>query len=87
MEQLENIVEKSGKHGVSLKNIHKLTGLSTRTIKWCIYNSKNIADCDPTVHGSYKRKIRVFIYQPSELTYIKRLDKLRSKKPIRVETV
>jgi hypothetical protein len=91
MNAIENVVEKSGKYGVSMKNIHKLTGLSTNTIKWCIYNSKNITDCNPNLHGSYKQKIRVYIYQPTnDLTYIDRIKmlKTRSKKPVKtVETV
>jgi hypothetical protein len=79
---LENPVEKvlkdSGPQGLSLKELSKRLGVDRRRIQFHIYNSKNIKDTEPWLHGSGKSKIRVFSYTPEEKGYF--LRKLKSKK-------
>lgn len=73
---------KNAPRGLSTRQLVSKTGLSQKRLKWFIYNSKNIADCDPIVHGSYKRKIRVYVFKPSEISYIatKKISNNRKKK-------
>ena len=75
---------KNAPQGLSSRQISVKTGLSQKRLKWFIYNSKNIADCDPVVHGSYKRKIRVYVFKPSEIGYIesKKISNNKRKKII-----
>jgi hypothetical protein len=80
---VENLLERSGIHGVSLQKIHEQTGICKKSIKWIIYNSKNIEDVNPMLHGSCKRKIRVFCFKSFDKTYMdrKKVVKYHLKKP------
>jgi hypothetical protein len=86
IERIEIVVERAGPKGISLKTIKRLTGFKLNTIKWVIYNSNNIDDCDPIVHGSLKTKIRVLLYKPHDTAYIKRkqVDKKHLKKEVKL---
>ncbi len=85
IQQVEKVLKNAGQNGVSLKKIHEITGMNAKTIKWCIYNSTNIEDCDPIIHGSLKSHIRVFVYKPGEIIYFKRKDKKNIKKEIEIK--
>ena len=80
---LENLL-KNAPQGLSIRQLVSKTGLSQKGLKWFIYNSKNIADCNPLIHGSYKQKIRVYIFKPSEMSYIEsqKIGKNKRKKII-----
>ena len=82
-EKIETLL-KNAPHGMSKRQLSLSTGISQKGLKWFIYNSKNIADCDPVIHGSYKQKIRVYSFKPSETSYIdtKKISKNRKKKII-----
>ena len=69
---IETLLEISGNHGLSLQKIHDQTGICKKSIKWAIYNSKNIEDVNPILHGSYKKKMRVFFFKQFDKTYIDR---------------
>ena len=79
IQKVEKVLENAGRNGISLKKIHEITGMNARTIKWSIYNSTNIDDCDPMIHGSLKSRIRVFVYKPNDVSYLKRKDKNNTK--------
>ena len=83
MDFIESLL-KNAPNGLSTRQLTLRTGLSQKRLKWFIYNSKNITDCDPVIHGSYKQKIRVYSFKPSETTYIetKKISKNRKKKII-----
>jgi hypothetical protein len=78
---------KNTPQGMSTRQLSLTTGISQKSLKWFIYNSKNITDCDPRIHGSYKQKIRVYSFKPSEMSYIetKKINKNRKKKNNNVE--
>jgi len=82
-ETVEKLIERSGNNGISLQKIHEQTGIGKKSIKWIIYNSKNIEDVNPMLHGSCKKKIRVFSFKPFDKTYIdrKKVVKYYLKKP------
>lgn len=67
---IEPLLQDAGQKGLSIRQLTNLTGISKKNLKWYIYNSKNIGDCDPNVHGSYKTKIRVFVFKPGDKSYI-----------------
>ena len=50
--------------GLSLRQLKKITGLSKKSINYHIYNSMNIENTTPYIHGSHKQRIRVFNYTP-----------------------
>ena len=82
---MNSIIEtllKNAPQGLSTRQLTLKTGISQKRLKWFIYNSKNIADCDPVVHGSYRQKIRVYSFNASEISYIesKKISKNRKKK-------
>ena len=83
---IETLLE-NAPQGLSLRQLSVKTGISQKGLKWFIYNSKNITDCDPRIHGSYKQKIRVYSFKPSEMSYIerKKINKDRKKKNNNVE--
>jgi len=78
---------KNAPNGLSTRQLTLRTGLSQKGLKWFIYNSKNITDCDPRIHGSYKQKIRVYSFKPGEIGYIerKKINKNKKKKNNNVE--
>ena len=81
MEQIETLIENAGERGISIKQLKFKTKLPKRTLNHFIYNSKNIDDCNPLLHGSCKNKIHVFIYKPSEIIYrLKNIQKLKKIK-------
>jgi hypothetical protein len=65
----ENILKDKGQRGLSLRQLTFLMGVNRRRVKYHIYNSMHVKDCEPFVHGSYKNKIRVFCYTPEEQKY------------------
>jgi hypothetical protein len=69
---------KGVKHGLSLKQLRTVTGFKNKEIKYYIYNSPNIEDTDPVLHGSGKAKIRVFNYTDTKLNYFIRKDKKKN---------
>jgi len=71
-------VLKRVKHGLSLKQLRAATGFKNKMIKYYIYNSPNIEDTDPVLHGSGKVKIRVFNYTDTKLNYFIRKDKKKN---------
>ena len=75
---------KNAPRGLSKSQLSLKTGISQKRLKWFIYNSKNITDCDPVIHGSYKKKIKVYSFKPSETTYLnaKKIGKNKQKKII-----
>ena len=68
-------VLKGVKHGLSLRQLRKFTGLNNNAVKYYIYTSLNIEDTDPVLHGSGKVKIRVFNYTNISKKYFARKDK------------
>ena len=74
------MLENAGKHGLSIKQLKNKTGLSKNNIKHLLFHSKNVKDTEPYIHGSNKRKIHVYSFEPFEISYIKR--KLIKKKII-----
>jgi len=74
---VERILKDKGQCGLSLRQLSLLMGVDTRRVKYHIYNSMNVKDCEPIVHGSLKNKIRVFCYTPEEQKYYNR--KLKKK--------
>lgn len=85
-ETIETLL-KNAPQGISKSQLSVSTGISQKGLKWFIYNSENITDCDPRIHGSYKQKIRVYVFKPSEMSYIerKKINKTRKKKNNNVE--
>ena len=80
---IEYILKDKGPRGLSLRQLTFLTGVNSRRIKYHIYNSMHIEDCDPFVHGSLKSKIRVFRYTPKEQKYqIKKITKKKLPEPV-----
>jgi len=77
---LDSLLENAGKHGLSIKQLKNKTGLSKNNIKHLLFHSKNVKDTEPYIHGSNKRKIHVYSFEPFEISYIKR--KLIKKKII-----
>jgi len=73
-------VLKRVKHGLSLRQLCEITGLSNKTVKYYIYTSLNIEDTDPFLHGSGKVKIRVFNYSENPVNYFSRKDKRKNVK-------
>ena len=61
--------------GLSLKQLKQITGLSKKSINYHIYNSMNIENTNPYLHGSHKQRIRVFNYTPVGKNYFKRSEK------------
>ena len=72
MEYIEELLKNANERGLSVKQLKKSTGLTKNKIIRIIFNSKNIDDCNPHVHGSGKTKIRVFVFKPSNTMYIER---------------
>lgn len=68
-EIVEALFKNAGQKGLSIRHLKQKTGLSKNAVKRIIFNSKNIFDCPPSIHGSYKQKIHVYVYTPSELMY------------------
>ena len=62
-------------HGMSLKQLKQITGLSKKSINYHVYNSMNIENTNPFLHGSNKQKIRVFNYTQISKNYFKRNEK------------
>ena len=56
---METLLQNAGKHGLSIKQLKKKTGLSKNNVKRLLFESKNVKDTDPFLHGSNKRKIHV----------------------------
>ena len=63
------------KRGLSLKRLKQILGLSKKSINYHIYNSMNIENTNPYLHGSHKQRIRVFNYTPVGKNYFKRGEK------------
>jgi len=74
--KMENPVEKvlkdKGLQGLSLRKLGVLLGVDARRVKYHIYNSKNVMDTNPLLHGSGKRKIRVYSYTTETNGYFNR---------------
>ena len=66
---VERILKDKGPLGLSLRQLCFLMGVNTRRVKYHIYNSMHVEDCEPYLHGSYKSKIRVFNYTPETRKY------------------
>ena len=60
---------------MSLKQLKQITGLSKKSINYHVYNSMNIENTNPFLHGSNKQKIRVFNYTQISKNYFKRNEK------------
>jgi len=69
---IEILLKYAGEYGLSIRQLKNKTGLSKNNIKRLLFQSKNVKDCNPLVHGSCKRKINVYSFQPFEISYIKR---------------
>ena len=76
---VEQLLKEYGNLG--LRKLIRCTGLSKRSVKYQIYNSKFIENTSPYLHGSGKVKIRVFNYTPVESLYSKR------KKPFQRQVI
>jgi len=70
--EIEQLLENSGERGLSIKQLKGLTDLTKNKIMRIIFNSENIDDCVPHIHGSGKTKIKVFVFKPNNITYIER---------------
>ena len=86
MEIIENLLLDAGKLGLSMRQLKIKTGFSKRTINFFILNSKNINHIDPYIHGSFKKKIYVFVYKPSETTLINKF-KVRKNLKKQIEEI
>ena len=60
---VEHVLKDKGPYGLSLKEIEYLLGVDRRRIMHHIFQSKNIDRTDPLLHGSLKKKIRVFKFK------------------------
>ena len=69
---IESLLKDAGKHGLSIKQLKRKSGLSKNKVKEILFHSKCVKDTDPLLHGSLKKKIHVYSFQPFEATYIKR---------------
>jgi len=87
MESIENLLLDAGKMGLSMRQLKIKTGFSKRTIIFFILNSKNINHIDPYIHGSFKKKIYVFVYKPSESTLINKIKETKVRKNLKKQTV
>ena len=58
--------------GRSMRQIKGELGLTKRNILWYLYNSKNIQDTNPLLHGSGRFKIRVYNYSENSRVRIKK---------------
>lgn len=74
---VERILAGATKHGLSIKQIQKISGLKTKQIKYYIFSSLFIEDTNPYIHGSSKLKIRVFNYTTDIKVYFKRKSKIK----------
>jgi hypothetical protein len=63
METVENLLLGAGKLGLSMRQLKNETDFSKRTIFYFIKNSKNISNVTPYLHGSFKKKIHVYVYK------------------------
>jgi hypothetical protein len=63
METVENLLLDAGKLGLSMRQLKNETDFSKRTIFYFIKNSKNISNVTPYLHGSFKKKINVYVYK------------------------
>ena len=76
MTSLANPVEEYLKvfhgQGRSMRQIKGELGLTKRNILWYLYNSKNIQDTNPLLHGSGRFKIRVYNYNENSGVRIKK---------------
>jgi hypothetical protein len=70
--EIEQLLENAGECGLSIKQLKSLTDLTKNKIMRIIFNSENIDDCVPYIHGSGKIKIKVFVFKPNNITYIQR---------------
>ena len=61
---VDRILKDKGPSGLSLKQLSLLLGVDYRRVKYHIYNSSNIMNTNPRIHGSGKCKIKVFNYTP-----------------------
>ena len=77
METIEHLLERAGQQGLSTKCLISQTGLSKRKVLFYIFHSKNIEDCNPLIHGSGKRQIHVFVYNPNKHSYKVRKEMLK----------
>lgn len=74
---IDHILKDKGPCGLSLRQLCFLTGSPSRRVKYHIYNSMHVEDCDPFVHGSCKSKIRVFRYTTENQKYHSRNKRAR----------
>jgi hypothetical protein len=86
METIESLLLNAGKRGLSIKQLKYETDFSKRKVFYFILNSKNINYIDPCVHGSFKKKINVFVYKPSEITLINKIKETKVKKNLKKQT-
>ena len=86
MEIVESLLLDAGKKGLSMRQLKNETDFSKRTIFYFILNSKNINYIDPQVHGSFKKKINVFVYKPSDCTLINKIKEIKVKKNLKKQT-
>ena len=61
---VEYILKTQGPSGLSLKQLSFMLGIDKRRTKFHIYNSSNVMNTNPLLHGSHKYKINVFCYTP-----------------------
>ena len=69
---VEKVLKDKGLQGLSLRKLVVLLGVDSKRVKYHIYNSKNVMDTNPLLHGSGKRKIRVYSYTPETNGYFNR---------------
>jgi len=84
MNLIENLIKNAGNNGISIKQLKSKTSLSKRNIKYFIHHSNNISDINPLTHGSCKRKINVFTFNPSAVSYNFKKN-FKDKKKVNIE--
>ena len=86
--EIEQHLENAGDKGLSIRQLKKFTSLSKNQIKRIIYNSGTIYDCNPHLHGSGKKKIKVYSFKPFGfgLSYIDR-KKLNNKRNLKKDPI
>ena len=59
---MELLLQNAGERGLSIKELVKMLGVSRKAVKRILYNADFVKRTNPLLHGSNKRKIRVFSY-------------------------
>ena len=75
---VEIVLKNKGPRGLSMRHLILNLGVDRRRVNYHIFNSTNVMDTPPSLHGSGKSKIRVFNYTPETKNYFDR--RVKSKK-------